>query len=279
MQGVQEINKQSKFKMNFAVLYSKKDEAGINIAQQFKSYFLPQIPLIEMEKESIFNEDIDKKDSRLKHADFIIFATKHQSKEKIPSLSLHAPGNWRSADFGGKAGKICQTSSLALKFLFQQLSKNAENKYPVTLECTHHGPLIEKPCCFIEIGSDESAWKNPELGKIIAKTIADFQNFKPENDKQNTKTAIAIGGPHYCPNFNKIQLNSKRYAISHIIPEYALPISESMLSEAIKKTQENLDLIIIDWKGCGNSESRQKVIEVIEKAGLKHERTERISKE
>ncbi len=164
-----------------------------------------------------------------------------------------------------------------MKYLFQKLNENAQGKYPITLECTHHGPLLEKtPCCFIEIGSDENAWKNPELGKIIAKTIMDFQNFKPSS---KIKSAIAIGGPHYCPNFNKIQLsNSSGIAIAHIIPEYALPLTENMLKEAIEKTTENIDLILVDWKGCGNSASRQNIINLIEKTGIPHERTERVSK-
>ncbi len=266
--------------IKFAVLYSKKDEAGMNIAEQLKEHFLPHVPIIELSKESIFNENIDEKDERLKNMDFIIFATKHQSKEGIPSLSLHAPGNWRNADFGGKPGKVCTTSALALKFLFQKLNENAQKEnYPhkITLECTHHGPLINKPCCFIEVGSNEEGWKDKKAAAIVAKTIADFQNFNPATTDK-IKTAIGIGGPHYCSNFNKIQLNSKEYAISHIIPEYALPLTESLLKEAIEKTKENPDLIILDWKGCGNSESRSKVIEIIEKLGIEYERTERIEK-
>ena len=262
--------------MNFAVLYSKKDQAGINISEQLKKHFLPQIPIIELAKDSIYSENIDKTEEKLRNVDFIIFATKHASKAGVPSLSLHAPGNWRNADFGGKPGKICPTSALVLKYLFQKLNENANGKYPITLEVTHHGPLIEKPCCFIEIGSDENAWKNPELGEIIAKTIADIQNFKTNKE---IKTAIAIGGPHYAPNFSKIQLSTlSGVAISHIIPEHALPLTENMLKEAIEKTSEHTDLILLDWKGIGNAESRQKIIELIEKAGLKHERTERIGK-
>lgn len=262
---------------NFAVLYSKKDEAGINIAEQLKKHYLPQIPIIELSKESIYNENLDEKDERLKNIDFIIFATKHQSAAKVPSLSLHAPGNWRNADFGGKPGKICKTSAQILKYLFQQLNKNARGKYPITLEATHHGPLFNKtPCCFIEIGSEETAWRNPELGEIIAKTIADIQHFQIN---KTIKTAIAIGGPHYCPNFNKIQLShNSNIAIGHIIPEYALPLSENMLKEAIEKTQEHTNLILIDWKGCGNAVSRQNLMNLCEKSGITIERTEKIEK-
>lgn len=268
--------------MKFAVLYSKKDEAGVNIAGCLSRYFLPHVPVIELDKESIYNENADEKIPEIRYTDFIIFATKHQSAAKVPSLSVHAPGNWRNADFGGKPGKICKTSAPALKFLFQKLNENAKSMMPelehnITLEVTHHGPLIEKiPCCFIEIGSSSENWKNKKLGEIIAKTISDFQDFKPD---KKIKTAIAIGGPHYAPNFSKIQLSSSsNIAISHIIPEYALPLTENMLKEAIEKTMEHTDLIILDWKGCGNSESRQQIISMIEKTGISHERTERVEK-
>ena len=273
--------------MNFAVLYSKKDEAGINIAKALKNHFLPQMTILEMNKDSIFEENIDK-DERIKNAEFIIFATKHASKAEVPSLSLHAPGNWRTADFGGKVGKICPTSSLALKFLFQKLNENAKQMMPelehnITLEVTHHGPLINKPCCFIEIGSKAEHWNNPKLGDILAKTITDFQNFpkwKEQAKKEKMKTAIALGGPHYCPNFNKIQLSqTNNIAISHIIPEHALPLSENLLKESIEKTIENLDLVIVDWKGCGKSEQRQAVINLLEKSSIPYERSERVHKQ
>lgn len=270
--------------MNFAVVYSKKDEAGVNIAEQLGKFFLPHVPILEFSKDSVNLEEIDEKEEQLKKVDFIIFATKHASKKGTRSLSLHAPGNWRNADFGGKVGKICSTSALALKFLFEKLNENAKLagwQDEITLECTHHGPLIKKPCCFIEVGSDETGWKDKKAAEIIAKTIQEFQNFNKWKNENRTrlKIALAIGGPHYCPNFNRIQLSKDSgYAIGHILPEYQFPLNESMITEAMEKTHEHLDKVIIDWKGCGNAESRDKVIALVEKLGLEYERTERIEK-
>ena len=268
--------------MRFAIVYSKKDPAGINIIEQFRKIaFTPDMPIIEVKKQTIYSEDLNEKNyPELKGIDFIVFATTHKSEKGNPSLSLHAPGNWRQADFGGKTGKICSTSAFVLKYLFQNLNKIAnENKeiisnYQITLECTHHGPLIDLPCCFIELGSSEKQWSEKEPAKIIAKTIATLQNYKP-ND--SWVPAIGIGGPHYCPNFNKLQINSN-YAISHIIPEYALPLTDSMLSKAEHKTIEHISEVLVDWKGCGNSESRQKITEIIENSGLKFKRTEKVEK-
>jgi len=269
--------------INFIVLYSKKDIAGINIAEEMKKHYIPQIPLIELQKDSIFSEDIDK-DERLKNFDFIVFATKHKSEKGGKTLSIHAPGNWRNADFGGKAGKICPTNALVIKYLFQRLKDNAEKEksdYPVTLECTHHGPLIETPCCFIELGSGEEQWNDKKAAAIIAKTIGDLQNFESWKDKnkKQMKIAVGIGGPHYCPNFNKIQLSeTSNIAISHIIPGYSLPPNESMLKEAIEKTKEHVNFFILDWKGCGKSEERQKVVELLNKFGIEYIRTEKVEK-
>jgi len=266
--------------MRFAIAYSKQDPAGKNIINQFKKIgFAPDIPIIELKKQSIFSENIDKL-PEFKNIDFIVFATTHKSEKGNPSLSLHAPGNWKNADLGGKPGKVCNTSAFILKYLFQQLNEQAKkdkeisNKYEVTLECTHHGPFIEKPCCFIELGSSEKYWKDEAAAKIIAKTILTLQNYNPSLNEKYIPV-IGIGGPHYCPNFNKIQLDTN-YAISHIIPEYSLPLTKSILQEAEQKTKEQVKEIILDWKGCGNSEDRQKVVEIIEKAGLKYKRTKEV---
>ncbi len=259
--------------MRFAIVYGKDDPAGKNIVQNLKSdFFLPQTPIIETKKHPIYLGEKDlEKFPELKSIDFIIFASTHKSEKGEPSLSLHAPGNWRSADFGGSSGKISNTSAFVLKYLFQQLNKNAEtlkDKYNITLECTHHGPSINIPCCFIEIGSTEKQYQDRQAGEIIAKTIISLQNFKPD---KKWVPAIGVGGPHYCPNFNKIQLNSK-YAISHILPSYVLPITNSMISEAEKKTQEQVKIVLLDWKGCGNSEQRNKLKELLDDLNFKSKR-------
>ena len=266
--------------MRFAIVYSIKDKAGINIVNQLKKFnYLPHVPVIELKKETVFSEDLNKKKyPELKNIDFLVFASKHQSKEKTPSLSLHAPGNFRNADFGGKPGKVCNTSAFVLKYLFQELNKNVneseeiKNKYQITLECTHHGPLIDIPCCFIELGSSEEQWGDEIAASVIAKTIASLQNFEAN---KSWIPAILIGGPHYVPSGNKIQLNSE-YAISHIIPEYVFPLTESMLKETIEKTMETLNTAILDWKGCGKSEERQKTINLLNQLGFKHIRTNNI---
>ena len=265
--------------MRFAIMYGKDDCAGINIINQLKSnYFLPQTPIIKLKKHPIFLNSSDLKElaPQLNQIDFIIIPSIHNSEKKQPSLSLHAPGNWKNADLGGKSNKISMTSSFILKYLFKELNKNSEslkNKYEITLECTHHGPSIDIPCCFIEIGSSNEYWNDKQAGNIIAKTIASLQNYK---SNKNYLPVIGIGGPHYCPSFNKIQLNSE-YAISHILLKYQSPITPSMIQEAEQKTKEQIKEVLIDWKSF-NSEQRNNLLDILKKLDLKYKTTSNIEK-
>ena len=43
-------------------------------------------------------------------------------------------------------------------------------------------------------------------------------------------------------------------------------------------TLEQIKEVLIDWKGCGNSESRQNIMNILEKSGLKHKRTDKVEK-
>lgn len=127
----------------------------------------------------------------------------------------------------------------------------------------------------MEIGSTEIEWKDRRAGFIVAKTVYEtMQEFK---ENPYNEIAIGIGGPHYCPNFNKIQMNSN-IAIGHIIPQYVFPITEEMVREAISGTEEDIDMFLLDWKGLGNSEQRQQILDVLNKFYIQKKKTSEISK-
>jgi len=254
----------------FIILASEKDIAGKNIFKHIHElggvnhYLIPE--------DSIYAENIDKK---FPEGNFFIFATKHKSEQERKTFSIHAPGNFKKAELGGKDNKVCKTSAFFLKHLFITLNQEAKDSdYECTLEVTHHGPYLEKPCCFIEIGSSEEQWEDEEAGKIIARTINKaIKTFTPN---QKWKAAIGIGSPHYCPNFNKIQLNSE-LAISHIIPNYT-QITQGILEQAINKTEEKVELAILDWKGM-KGEERQESVKLLNQFGLKYKRTSEVKEE
>jgi D-aminoacyl-tRNA deacylase len=270
----------------YLIIASKKDKAGVNIITQLSQFRKspiisswgnkPNFDFYLIEEGIIYTENLNLE--KINQYDFIIFASKHKSEKGEKTLSVHSPGNFRTADLGGQPEKVCPSSALFNKFLFTKLEENAkkaEVDYKVTLECTHHGPLISKPCVFIEIGSTEMEWMDRRAGFVLAKTIHEaIEEFQENKYKE---IAIGIGGPHYCPSFNKLQLESN-VAISHIIPQYVMPISDKFILEAIKKTLEPVDFVVLDWKGLGKSEQRDKVVDILEENYIQWKKTSDITR-
>jgi D-aminoacyl-tRNA deacylase len=259
----------------YLIIASKKDIAGINITTHLSQ--LGTYDFYLRDEDIVSDKNLNLK--KINEYDFIIFASKHKSEKKGKTLSVHAIGNWRQNEFGGEPNKICPTSAQFLKQAFEKLNKNVEKHhlqdYKVTLECTHHGPLIDKPCIFIEIGATETEWKDRRAGFVVAHTIKETIETFRENPYN--EIAIGIGGPHYCPNFNKIQLSSN-VAIGHIIPGYMLPLKEEMIQEILDKSVEEIDLAILDWKGIQNADIRNQIKEILDRFYIRYKRTSNIEK-
>ncbi|MDO8467338.1 MAG: D-aminoacyl-tRNA deacylase [Nanoarchaeota archaeon] len=273
----------------YLIVASKLDKAGVNITTQLSQFRQsplwssaqdkPSFDFYLVEEEIVRDSSFDK--LKFEKYDFIIFASKHQSSSGEKSLCVHAPGNFGAeAKYGGVPGKVCPASGIFNKFIFEKLHKvakehNLDKKYKITMEATHHGPLINKPCVFIEVGSSENEWKDLSACFVIAETIKEtIESFQ---DNPYGEVAIAIGGPHYCPSFNNIQLKSN-VAISHVIAEYNFPITEEKIKEAIAKTTEDYEFVLLDWKGLGNAEERQKVVDILKKNYIRYKKTSEIGK-
>ena len=219
------------------------------------------VRIYTVSKESIYNEDIDKEID----ADLFIFMTKHESKNNIHSLTCHAPGNWSKAQFGGKDFELCIAPALLLKECLRRQVEFAVElgiEYEITTECTHHGPFLEKPVFFIEIGSSMEQFLDKKAGLINTTVIMDLVEHviaKPA-DRETYRVALGIGGLHHCHNFKKLMIEED-IAIGHVCPKYQVEnLTSEMIEQAIERTDETVDLIIVDWKGLG--EHKEKVREI-----------------
>ncbi|MBW3019895.1 D-aminoacyl-tRNA deacylase [Candidatus Woesearchaeota archaeon] len=226
--------------------------------------------LYEIDERSIFSENLDKEIE----ADLFVFATKHSSASKKPSLTCHPIGNWSKAEFGGKDRTLVKAPAQYLKQFYLSLKKHESLiESEITLEITHHGPYLETPTMFVEIGSCEEQWVNEEFGRILAQCIREV--FTQEYEEE--KTCIFIGGGHYNSSSNKIMERSN-YAVGHMCPKYMLEhLDKEMILEAIEKTTPKADLVIVDWDGLGKS--KQNVIDILENNNIKYERIKKFLKE
>ena len=113
----------------------------------------------------------------------------------------------------------------------------------VTYEATHHGPLLETPSFFVEVGGSEAITRLA-LRHPGERPFADYFSAEHENVG---KVAIAIGGTHYPEKFTRLALEG-RYAFCHIMPRHSCTYAD-MLRMGIERSAPRAECAVIDWKG------------------------------
>jgi D-aminoacyl-tRNA deacylase len=272
--------------MKPSIIVSTKDKAGINIRDVLVSlhgfvsttekwhghpvYAKEGIKLYTTDEETIFSEGVDTE----VEGDWIIFATRHQSAAKRKSFSVHVPGNWGKAEAGGSESKLCTAMPDVMKDSLKKISQvYLGDEFEIILECTHHGPLVSKPCMFIEIGSSEEEWIRQDAGEVIAQVV----NYITMNPARKYKSVVVLGGGHYSMAGTKLMLNSE-LAVGHVCPKHMLEsLDAELLKEAVSKNGDRFEMVVLDWKGLGAEKDR--VVGMLEKLKIPFERYQRLSKE
>jgi len=201
--------------------------------------------------------------------ELLVFLSRHRSEMDVRSLTVHPPGNYLAADFGGEPGRLPPSAPLemtaALKALYRE-KKALELTDRTTYEVTHHGPFLSSPSFFIEIGSDASRWEVPELGRAIAKALLSEDFLHPPRD---IPVAIGIGGGHYAPRFTDRAMRGK-FAFGHMIPDYILNNCDdlrSVITKAVEGTK-GAEFAFIHRSGS-NERFLEGVPDILDDLGLK----------
>jgi len=138
--------------------------------------------------------------------------------------------------------------------------------YKVSYECTHHGPSLNAPAMFAELGSSPKQWKDTKAAEVVAHAaVAAISN------RSDYSVALGIGGPHYNNQFTRMALSTQR-AFGHIIPKYALPeVDAEIIEQCVKRTLETVNAAVLDWKGI-KGEYKPKIVAALEKLGVPSEK-------
>jgi len=143
----------------------------------------------------------------------VVFLSRHKAASGIPTLTVHPIGNFSKADFGGRPGTLVRSSPDMMTSALRELKRNAADLgFQVSFEVTHHGPYLEAPTMYIEIGSSDENWGNKDAAKAIARTLLSTECVKAPK-------AIGVGGGHYAPRFSEV-VATKRISFGHIIPNH-----------------------------------------------------------
>lgn len=247
------------------IVSSNEDTASINIRNNLLKlanwqiisgfdnnpiYSYEELILITINKMHLFYDNIDKEVEKLGKIENVIFISRHRSESGMRTLTIHPIGNFSKAEFGGKSFELVKSSPNLMTNALRILKNEARENY-VSFEVTHHGPFLQSPTFYIEIGSDENCWKDENFGGIIAKTI-----LKTVKEKQENKVAIGVGGGHYAPRFTELAL-SKKISFGHMISNYALEVINNELLEKAIKCTENCEYVYFHKKAMKNSKVKE----------------------
>ncbi len=190
----------------------------------------------------------------------IVFLSRHSSERKVNSITVHPVGNFSSADLGGKERELCPSApEIQTAMLRKMIEVYRGEKYQVTFEATHHGPLTERPIIFAEIGTEPENWHDPDALNTLYRGVTEYEAHEYSN-------YVAAGGGHYAPKFSSYIVENK-VNIGHIISKYRLEeISEREIEMAIEKTPKCKGFIV-DKKGT-KSDGYSKIKKVSSEKGL-----------
>jgi len=255
---------------------SIRDVAGVNIAEQLincygferlsetfqgnptylKEIHGRRVKLVFVDEEPVYTQFI----TEFFTPQLLVFISRHSSASGIPTLSVHTPGNLGEARLGGIPRRVSVSPASAMKDALREMAKLKEERelsYEVAYECTHHGPSLDVPTMFVELGSSLEQWKDSKAAEVVAHAA-----MAAVSKQSVYPTALGIGGPHYNMKFTRVALQTPT-AFGHIIPKYAIPyVDAEVVRQCVERTVERVETVILDWKGIKGAD-KGKLLEIL----------------
>jgi D-tyrosyl-tRNA(Tyr) deacylase len=267
---------------------SNKDTASLNITRQVLDHYPFKITGATFQKNPVYSAKVNKKEVTLiilneetintqhltdnfANPSLIVFISRHSSTSGKPTLSVHTPGNLGAAEFGGLPKQVSISPAAAMRDALKALAYFKEGMqlaYEVSYECTHHGPSLNAPAMFVELGSSPEQWRDSNAAEAVAHAaMSAIGKF----DTSKETAVLGIGGTHYNERFTRMTLDGEA-VFGHMIPKYAVPLVDSeMLCQCVDKTLEKVEFAVLDWKGI-KSADKPHLLKALKQAGLSYKK-------
>ena len=256
----------------FAIIATEQDQASRNIGNRiielgkfepdkekpYRTFKKDNDILVWHEKELIFATDL----SEHYNPDCFVCVFRHKSdKNPKPLLSVHATGNLLKPLREGKPYELGLAHPGYMITVLRNLQSHVPQGYQVTYEATHHSPTnLTKPVMFVEIGSSEEQWQDPNAIDAVAKSVLGLL----ETQVTDYKACVGFGGDHYQGKFTRNSLEGD-LAFGHIIPNFKFKeLNPDIVQQAIDRTI-GCRAVVLDTGSQGKQEERKPILEVIEK--------------
>jgi len=267
------------------IVASTKDVASMNIAQKLISLYGFEKTEASFQQNPMYSRRIQDVEVKLVFinqetiwAQFItdhfspqllVFVSRHSGVAGIPTLSVHTPGNLGKAELGGLPKRVSICPANAMKNALLELAKMKEENnlgYQVSYECTHHGPSMDVPAMFVELGSSLEQWKDLKAAEAVAHAA-----MAAISKGSKYPAVLGVGGPHYNERFTKVALTTPK-AFGHIIAKYAIPhIDAETVKQCVQRTVEKVESAVLDWKSM-RANDREKIIAALKEINVSVER-------
>jgi len=267
---------------------SNKDVASLTIARQVLEHYPFKVTGTTFQKNPVYQAHINKKEITLillneetinaqtltenfTKPSLIVFISRHSSRSGKPTLSVHTPGNIGPAEYGGLPNQVSISPAIAMHNALKALSLFKEGMrldYEVSYECTHHGPSLNAPTMFVELGSSEKQWRDLKAAEAVAH--AALSAIGKFTASENT-AVLGIGGTHYNQRFTRMALDDEAL-FGHMIAKYAVPLVDTaILQQCVDKTLEKVEYALLDWKGI-KSADKPKLLKALDETGLPYKK-------
>jgi len=176
----------------------------------------------------------------------VLVLSRHVSASKTPSLTLHAIGvpgetpRGEQGQAGGIRGEIVPPSP-RFGALFRTMSalavdRGLDEEYDLTLEATHHGPVLTSPTLYIEIGSTPDQWRDERAARVWADTLSTCLGLSGSDQLGSWlgrgDVMIGLGGGHYAPRHRAVISQSDVW-VGHLLANYALSFDQQIVGEGL----------------------------------------------
>lgn len=261
--------------MRRLIVGSKEDDASLTMFRHFVEARGPEevgdglyadssFVYMLVERRHIYCDNVDK-DPRLSGEAFkdVVFLSRHSSSAQIKSLTVHPTGNFGPADLGGRERTVSVSDpGYMLPTLKELREAYSGNGYEITFEATHHGPYMETPNFYIEIGTTPEDWHRPEVLDAVLRAVESAHQCSGP-----TFIGGVGGGGHYMPKITEYAVENG-IPVGHMVSKHSLAVTDrSGILEAIRKTPGCRGGILVDRKGV-KSEGKAIVSAVADELGM-----------
>ena len=165
----------------------------------------------------------------------------HKSASGLPCITVHYPGNWTEAQYGGEPYTLSHPlPEFAVAFL---RAVEPPKGYLLSYEADHHGPSSTSPIAFVEVGSGPAQWYDPKAYNALFEAV---RAAKPKT----VELALGVSRSHYPEPFTQISLKLD-IGFSHILPMYQIKAMDDALlrrqiAHALNRSPRRPKMLIYD---------------------------------